>query len=339
MMLTFFTVAFLYINLKIVKNKMQINKKTKLELIIISLLGFLTQYFFAIYAAFVFLVMMILFIKRKEYKEMKKYIISLAISGIIGLLIFPFAINHMLFSDRRVSGFERGNILDRILKYIKMILTSFGSKWTITAAMLAIGIGAIIIKRKKERDIISLISVPSILFIVAISVLAEFLELRYAMNILPIIAIMIIIAVGSIFEKPKYDYLIAVCTVVLLLGYGFITETPLHLYKGYKNYIEISEKYKDDDLVYVGYTFFNHMQSMPEFIKYRKTFMIYNDQLEDLKKTEELNDKQEFILSVNETMKPQEVAKQITEITGFTDYELIFEGIEEVGQVIYRVYR
>ena len=150
MMLTFFTTAFLYINLKIVKNNLKIDKKIMLWLVIIPLLGFLTQYFFAIYAVFVFLVMMVLFIKKKQYKDMKKYIISLAISGLIGLLIFPFSINHMLFSDRRVSGFERGSILDRIWKYLKMILTSFGSRWMIAAAMIAIAIGAIVIKRENH---------------------------------------------------------------------------------------------------------------------------------------------------------------------------------------------
>ena len=81
------------------------------------------------------------------------------------------------------------------------------------------------------------------------------------------------------------------------------------------------------------------MQSMPEFMNYRKTFMVYNDQLEYLKETDELDDKQEFILSVNEGMNPQEVAEKVTEITGFNDYELIYEGIEDIEQVIYRVYR
>ena len=54
MMLTFFTVAFLYINLKIVKNGFVVDRKSQVLLIFIPILGFLTQYFFAIYAFFVF---------------------------------------------------------------------------------------------------------------------------------------------------------------------------------------------------------------------------------------------------------------------------------------------
>lgn len=339
MMLTFFTVAFLYINLKIVKNDLAIDRKSQVLLVLVPMLGFLTQYFFAIYAFFVFSVMIVIFISKKKYKEMLKYIGSVAIAAILSILIFPFSIGHMLWSDRGVGSFENDNILVRILKYFKLILVYFGSKWSLILAFLALAILAIIIKRKKEREVISLIIFPTLLFIVAIACLTEFIELRYVMNILPIVAIMIIVTVGSIFESPKYDFMIAVVAVVMLLGYGFITEKPLYLYKGYHNYVEIAEKYKDDDFVYVGYTFFNHMQSMPEFMKYKRSFMIYNDQLDKLANTNELDDKAEFILSVNEGMEPEKVLDEVMSITGFDGYELIYGGCPEIEQVLYRVYR
>lgn len=339
MMLTFFTVAFLYINLKIVKNGFVVDRKSQVLLIFIPILGFLTQYFFAIYAFFVFSVMIVMFIGKKKYKEMLKYIRSIVIAAVLAILIFPFAIGHMLWSDRSVGSFKDDNILVRVLKYFKLILVYFGSKWPMIIAFLALAILMIMIKRKKEREVFSLIIFPTLLFIVVISFLTEFIELRYVMNILPIVAIMIIVIVGSIFESPKYDFMIAAVAVVVLLGYGLITERPLYLYKGYHNYVEIAEKYKDDDLVYVGYTFFNHMQSMPEFMKYKRSFMVYNDQLNELANTDELDDKSEFILSVNEGMEPEKVLGEVMSITGFDGYELIYGGCPEIEQVLYRVYR
>ena len=106
MMMTFFTIAYLYINIKIFKNGLKINKKAGIRLAITAILGFLTQYFFAIYAAIVSIVMIALYIINKQYKDMWKYIGILVISAIIGLLIFPFSIGHMLFSDRRITGFK-----------------------------------------------------------------------------------------------------------------------------------------------------------------------------------------------------------------------------------------
>lgn len=339
MMLTFFTTAFLYLNLFIVKSEYKVNKKTQILLAITAILGFLTQYFFAIYAALVAIVMIVLFIKNKETKELFKYIRTLVISAVIGIVLFPFSIDHMLNSDRKIGGFQSTNYADRVLTYFNMILRYFGSKWEIMLALFAIALLAILIKRKTERGITAVIIFPTIIYIMLVAKLAEFLELRYVMNILPIVAIMIMMAIGSIFENKKYNIMLATVALILLVGYGFLTEKPLYLYKDYNKYIDISKKYSDDDLVYVGYTFFNHIQSLPEFTNYKKTFMIYNDQTDRLKDDEELSDKNEFILSVHRNMEPEKVVSEVLEYTGFSNYELIYEGDQEINQVIYRIYR
>lgn len=339
MMLTFFTTAFLYLNLFIVKSEYKVNKKTQILLAITAILGFLTQYFFAIYAALVAIVMIVLFIKNKETKELFKYIRTLVISAVIGIVLFPFSIDHMLNSDRKIGGFQSTNYADRVLTYFNMILRYFGSKWEIMLALFAIALLAILIKRKTERGITAVIIFPTIIYIMLVAKLAEFLELRYVMNILPIVAIMIMMAIGSIFENKKYNIMLATVALILLVGYGFLTEKPLYLYKDYNKYIDISKKYSNDDLVYVGYTFFDHIQSLPEFTNYKKTFMIYNDQTNRLKDDEELSDKNEFILSVHRNMEPEKVVSEVLEYTGFSNYELIYEGDQEINQVIYRIYR
>lgn len=339
MMLTFFTTVFLYLNLFIVKSEYKVNKKTQILLAITAILGFLTQYFFAIYAALVAIVMIVLFIKNKETKELFKYIRTLVISAVIGIALFPFSIDHMLNSDRKIGGFQSTNYADRVLTYFNMILRYFGSKWEIMLALFAIALLAILIKRKTERGITAVIIFPTIIYIMLVAKLAEFLELRYVMNILPIVSIMIMMAIGSIFENKKYNIMLATVALILLVGYGFLTEEPLYLYKDYNKYIDISKKYSDDDLVYVGYTFFDHIQSLPEFTNYKKTFMIYNDQTDRLKDDEELSDKNEFILSVHRNMEPEKVVSEVLEYTGFSNYELIYEGDQEINQVIYRIYR
>ena len=67
--------------------------------------------------------------------------------------------------------------------------------------------------------------------------------------------------------------------------------------------------------------------------------MIYNDQTDRLKDDEELSDKNEFILSVHRNMEPEKVVSEVLEYTGFSNYELIYEGDQEINQVIYRIYR
>ena len=338
-MMTFFTIAYLYINIKIFKNGLKINKKAGIYLAITAILGFLTQYFFAIYAAIVSIVMIALYIINKQYKDMWKYIGILVISAIIGLLIFPFSIGHMLFSDRRITGFKEMNYLGKLMEYFKLILRYFGSNFEIVLALFSIALISIIIKRKKERGLMTLIILPTILYIMATARLAEFLVLRYVMNILPIVAIMIIMAISAIFENEKYNKMVAVAALIVLIGYGFLTEEPISLNKGYNKYIEIAEKYKEDDLVYVGYTFFNHISSIDEFMRYNKTLLLNDTELETLVGDKELEDKNEFILSVNFYMNPEKVVQEVLEKTEYTKYELIFEGVEGIDQKIYKIYR
>lgn len=100
MMLTFFTILFLYINLKIYFNDFKIDKKLKISLCVITILGFLTQYYFCIYAAFLAVVMIILMLKKKYKTEIKNYIWQLLKCAIIGVLLFLPSIYHIFFSYR-----------------------------------------------------------------------------------------------------------------------------------------------------------------------------------------------------------------------------------------------
>ena len=38
-------------------------------------------------------------------------------------------------------------------------------------------------------------------------------------------------------------------------------------------------------------------------------------------------------------MEPEKVVSEVLEYTGFSNYELIYEGDQEINQVIYRIYR
>ena len=100
MMLTFFTILFLYINLKILYNNFELDKKTKRQLIIVTILGFLTQYNFCVYTVFVVIAMACIGLYKKEKKFIKNYIWQFIKSAIIGVLIFLPSIYHIFFSYR-----------------------------------------------------------------------------------------------------------------------------------------------------------------------------------------------------------------------------------------------
>lgn len=68
MLLTFFILLYFYYNLKIYKSNFDFSNNSLVKLGIITILGFLTQYFFAIYAFLIFTLMVVEMLRQKKDK-------------------------------------------------------------------------------------------------------------------------------------------------------------------------------------------------------------------------------------------------------------------------------
>lgn len=87
-----------------------------------TVLGFLTQYFFVIYAFFILLLMVIKMLKNKKYKNIIRYVRLHILYAVIGILLFTPCINHLLFTDRGVSNLSNSNYFIHLYNYIKHLL-------------------------------------------------------------------------------------------------------------------------------------------------------------------------------------------------------------------------
>ena len=71
------------------------DKKLIIQLGCTTVFGFLTQYFFAIYAFFIFIIMLTKMIKdKKEYSIISKYVVSHITYAVIGVGLFIPCIKH-----------------------------------------------------------------------------------------------------------------------------------------------------------------------------------------------------------------------------------------------------
>ena len=341
MMLTFFTVVFLYLNIKIINNDFHVDRRKIIELILTTVGGFLTQYFFCFYALLVVIIMSIIFLIKKKYKELLKYISIFVVSAIIGILIFPMSLYHMFFGERGVGYFANEDYLMRLRTFTELILNNSGANNIIGIALLILSVFVVIIvKRKENLPIFCIISIPIVCYIMIIAQIAPYTELRYIMNVLPIASIFVVMMVGSMFDNRTYEILLVAVMVVGLSGYGFLTQKPIGLYEGYNEYLEVAEENKDLDLVYVGYSFFNHIQFLPEYMIYDKCLLMSQSDLYWLENDEELKDKDEFILSIEVTSaNEQEVLNTVMDYTRFDNYEVLLEPIENINNKVYRIYR
>ena len=326
MMMTFFVLLYAYICIKISRSGMQ--KKEMTELSICTILGFLTQYYFCLFAVTMFIILLIhLRGKRKNWIWEN---IKLAI---LGVAIFPASIYHIFFSYRGITSLQE-NYFERLKFYVEEMFREFSISNIIGYILLGIiTIFTIIyfIQKRKDKRIseYAILSLPVIIYYLIISKIAPYLEQRYILPTLPLIVIGVVLLISYFINKickkkiKTVSNIVVILVVVSLQLYGLITKEPDYLYKGYREYINLAKEYQDCQYIYVGINNYNHIKNMPEFAIYKESLILNETQLELLKQRD-IEDK--FIVSIKLYLNVNEVLNEILEYTGAKEYELLLEG-------------
>lgn len=342
MMLTFFTMYFLLINLKIYYDGFKLSKKRKIELGIVTILGFLTQYYFCFYAAFLALVMIILMLNKKEKQLAKTYIFQYIRAGIIGVLIFFPSIIHIFFSYRGVGGVgSEYGIINKIIVFTESIFSAFSIPNIIGLIMLVVLLVALIVKfiKSDKKSIYLILTIPTFLYFIFAVIMSPYRSLRYVMNILPIITITVMILIDDFIKNKKALTISLSIFAVFLSTYGLLTNPIKYLYIGYNDYLKIAEEYKDDKFLLVCTTEFNQNQDGMEYGIYKESMIIAPKDLDYLKEVPEFKEEDEFILSIKNWLdkNPSEILKIVLKNTGFTDYELLYTSDKSAKCTVYKI--
>ncbi len=324
MLLTFFILLYFYYSLKIYKSNFNLSKKNLISLGIITILGFLTQYFFAFYAVLIFIFMFIEMIRQKKDKKLiLKYTISHIIYGAFGILLFVPCINHLIFSDRGLSNLGNSNYFIHFVDYLKHFAYSFSINNTnmllIVCCLLLFFISLIfLIKKSKEKFVILLTIIPSIIYFFIAVKLTSFQELRYIMPVIPFISMTLFFIFDFIF-KFKYKNAFIILIGIILSINGLIFSEPKFLFKTYDKNLEIAEQNKDKSFIYVYDNIFNHMQSLPEFMIYNKSLIVNvtRDELDYIFDNKELINENSYILCIKSYMDNDSIIEEIQKNTDF----------------------
>lgn len=330
MMMTFFVILYTYISVKICRKGL--TKKLLTELSIATILGFLTQYYFCLFALIIFIILLI-HLKGKR----KTWIWENIKLGILGVAIFPACIYQIFFSYRGITRLQE-NYFERLTFYVEEMFKEFSISTIV--GYIVLGIIAILtiiffIQNRKSKRITeyAILTLPVIIYYLIISKTAPYLEQRYILPTLPLIVVGVTFLISYYINKISKRKLrmiisiLCVMIVILLQSYGIVTKTPDYLYKSYDQYIELAKKYQDYQFVYVGINQYNHIKNMPEFATYKESLILNETQL-DLLKEADLNNG--FVVGIKLYLKVDEVLKEVLQNTKANKYELIFEG-REVG--------
>lgn len=339
MVLTLFILLYFYYTIQLYKNKFELIKKFSIKLGVVTVLGFLTQYYFAIYAFLILAIIVVRMIKDKEYKNIAKYLGLHVVYSVIGILIFIPCVHHLLSSERGISNLSNTDYINHLIKYIQYLAYAFTANNDIKfmSGLILIIVGAIVylIKNKKDVFVILLTFIPSVVYFLLTVKLTSYQEFRYIMPVIPFVVLTIMIILDNVLNF-EYKNIVLILLSILLITPGFLYSSPKFLFEEYADSLNIAEENKDKPFVYIYDNIFNHIQSIPEMMIYKKSIVInYNkDELQYVINSNELESENSYILCIKTYMDNDKIIEEIKQNTDFKNIEQIYFGPKASSEII-----
>ena len=327
-----------FLHIKLLESK-EINPKLLICIGISVLAGILTHYFYLFYLAVLYIIFLIKYIKEKRKKELIYYTLTMVISGITSLIIFPYSIKHMFFGYRGqgvISNLK--NIKEIVPAIFAQIynLNYYGFNNLLPLILVTI-MGILIynkIKKKEsikitkdKKDILRLIAIPSTIFFVISSISSPWRVLRYIVPVCALIFVLVIYylykLLQTIFSKKTTNILISVILCMILISPFILKMEPELLYSERK---DIMQKFKEELNLPAIYLYDSQngsiLNDILAFSSIDESYVAKDIEIEDVEKI--LVDKdisKGIIVFINEEKDTNEVVDKIKTTLNFTNCE------------------
>lgn len=348
-MLTFFCMAALYLHMK--KRKTGQWKNGNKLLILVTVCGFLTQYYFVIFMLFLAGVTAV-YLWRTEKKNLLYYGRSMGISALLGLCIFPFSVADVLYSERGVESVQNlgggfSGLGERFVNFGEIILeqvlggTAGAGIFLITVVTALVCFGLVKlgqdkelakvkkVEREKARRLrgtlvweYSMIGVPCIGYFLVVVKIAPYYADRYLMPVFPLMALLM----GAVLKK-SLDFMkkylkafghkgVLIAFAVLLVLPNLWTVKPAYWYQGYGLQEFMSGEHKDKACLCV-YDGVGYYQNLMEFTNYKKTLLVTEEELYSRSRDEVLETEQEIVVLMKRNIDQEAVEEYLTKEYGY----------------------
>ena len=242
-----------YLHIKL-KESENIKPKILIEIGITVLVGLLTHYYYILYLAPLYILFLVQYLKEKQIKRLVIYTLTMAIAGIISLIVFPYSIQHMFFGYRGQGAISN-------LKNIKEILPNLFTQIqnlnyygfnTLLPIIFIIIIGVLIynyknktkhlILRNEEKEILKIISIPSIFFFIITSITCPWRVLRYFVPACGLLFVLVMYCfykvLQAVFNEKTTNILTSIFLCVLLIVPIIFKLEPELWYRDRKEIVE-----------------------------------------------------------------------------------------------------
>ena len=326
-------------------------------LIAITVLGFLTQYFFLFYCILLAAVTAVGLLCSKRIRELWIYIRSMALAAVIGLVLFPFAIADVFSSGRGVEALDNlasgfAGYGARLLAFARILADRTVGDMLLGAGCATAVVLAVVLWYRRHRGqetgmtqavrgILCMLIIPVVGYYLLASRMSPYLVDRYVMPMFPMIALLfalLLCCMGKRLAKASgwKGRLVGIGLIALILvvqGLRLASYDGEYLYRGYGQQEQLAEEYASLPCICV-YAGVGYYENLPEFMHYDKTLLVTEEELAERKDVDSLRMLDRVVVLIKPGVEEETVASVLRGKYGMEPEETLFsEGVH--GDNIY----
>ncbi len=220
-----------YLHLRLIEAK-KVEPKLLTVIGVVALLGVLTQYYYLFFLVPLFIVMVVRYIKAKDWKKLRAYIITLVVAAVVSLVVWPWSIKHLFFGYRgqgAISNLLNFSQLGEQLGIFAGLIVKYNFHYLLPVILIAMFVLAIYGLRhhkslkieRKDAENYRLLLWPTLTFFVIVSVASPYFSLRYLEAICCLLFVLVMwglyVLLGMVCVEKKRNIIMAIVLAVTAL--------------------------------------------------------------------------------------------------------------------------
>lgn len=239
-----------FLHMKLLEEE-KINMPLFLSIGISALVGSLTHYYYLLYLGMLYIVFALKYLRQRHFKKFMYYTLTMLITAVISLTIFPYSIQHMFFGYRGQGVIYQLSNLSKFLINILLYLwkISYYGFHNLLWIILILLLSFILYKKSKrivstipKNKYIMIIAIPTMFYFLIVAMASPWIELRYMLPIYPLLFILVIyglfILLNSIRNKKITMTIFSILLLLFLLTPIIFKIEPEVLYRDKKEIVQ-----------------------------------------------------------------------------------------------------
>lgn len=329
-LLTLMILWCLDVHLDLVKKEFVLDKKLGLRLLFSLLLGYLTHYYFLLFAGMLALIICIWMMKGKKWKCLRQYVVTCVLTGVIGLAVWPFSVKHVFGGYRgqsSIAALKQGVNLYRLKVMTSCMMEDVlgGLGWMVWLFMAILIVGLVALFVKNGKSVLrtfpwgktAMLLFPGMLYGLAVIQSAPFLDRRYVMCLYPLFFLLLFSGMLWLGRRwrigGKETMALLVMSAILILCNNFIRVEPNNLYAGGQETTKVPEHCA---CVYVlpDQSWNASANETNVLAKCERVAVVYESNLESLRGTYERQSGETLMVAVLDGLDVETVLEKVREV-------------------------